>query len=65
MVICLQRRIKYVICYGLLFLFVVFMYFVSNYFVFIRYDDKSFVNESLLILENKELKERLRLFLGM
>lgn len=59
MVICLQRKIKYVLWYGLLFLFIVIMYFSSNFFVFIRYDDKDYINDKLLLLENKELNNRL------
>ena len=59
MVIYLQKKIKYIICYSLLFLCIVIFYFVSNTFVFIRYDDKEFIDDELLVLENKELRDRL------
>lgn len=59
MVIYLQKKIKYIICYSLLFLCIVIFYFVSNTFVFIRYDDKEFIDDELLVLENKELRDKL------
>lgn len=35
------------------------MYFISNTFVFMRYDDKDYINDEFLFLENKELNNRL------
>lgn len=59
MVIYLQKKVKNVMCYSLLFLCIVVVYFVSNTFVFMRYDDKDYIDDKLLVLENKELKDRL------
>lgn len=59
MVIYLQKKVKNVMYYSLLFLCVVVVYFVSNTFVFMRYDDKNYIDDKLVVLENKELKERL------
>lgn len=59
MVIYLRRGIKYVIVYSCIFLFIIFAYLLSNIFSYIRYDDKDYIDDKLLVLENKELKDRL------
>lgn len=59
MVICLQKKIKVICCYIMIFMFILFSYLLSNVFVYIKYDDKNFINDRLLIIENKDLKYKL------
>lgn len=43
----------------MIFMFILFSYLLSNVFVYIKYDDKNFINDRLLIIENKDLKYKL------
>ena len=47
MVIYLQKKVKNVMYYSLLFLCIVVVYFVSNTFVFMRFDDREEMNNIL------------------
>ena len=58
MVIYLQRKVKKIIIYVVVFLFVIISYLLSDIFVYFRYDDKEYVDNKLLEIENIELKER-------
>ena len=59
MVIYLQKKIKFICCYIIFFVFILFSYLISNVFCYIKYDDKKFVNDRLLIEENNDLKYKL------
>lgn len=43
----------------MIFMFILFGYLLSNVFVYIKYDDKNFINDRLLIIENNDLKYKL------
>ena len=51
MVIYLQKKVKNVMYYSLLFLCIVVVYFVSNTFVFMRYDDKDYIDGEKKVLQ--------------
>lgn len=59
MVIYLQKKIKFICCYIIIFVFILFSYLISNVFCYIKYDDKKFVNDRLLIEENNGLKYKI------
>lgn len=59
MVIYLQKKIKVICCYIFIFVFILFSYLISNVFCYIKYDDKKFVNDRLLIEENNDLKYKI------
>lgn len=58
MVIYLQRKIKKVIFYVVIFLSFVICCLLSNLFVYLRYDDKEYINSKILEIENIELKNK-------
>lgn len=62
MVICLQRKIKIIFRYVIIFLLVFIVSLLSNYFSYIRYSDKEIIQNNLLVLENKALKNKIKEF---
>ena len=58
MVIYLQRKFKKVVFYVVIFLSVIISYLLSNLFVYFKYDDKEYIDDKLLEIENIELKNK-------
>lgn len=59
MVICLQKKIKVICSYIVIFVLILFVYMLSNIFLYVRYDDKEFINDRLIAIENNDLRNKL------
>ena len=57
--ICLQKKIKVICSYIVIFVLILFVYMLSNIFLYVRYDDKEFINDRLIAIENNDLRNKL------